>query len=186
MYNEQQPTIQCAQILAFERPTIRKPRGRGRPKKPIPSGTDYGTPELAMKRAHGATAETLDLCLERGLITPPQHWCGIHLRWLFTLRHGAPSLRSLNPTHLGGHTPKMDDPEWRASREQEYRDAMHALALSGQVTLLMNVCVYNERPSFLTPAKSREEARRAHQNLAGLGNGLDILAQLWGRGPRHN
>jgi len=174
-----------AQIIPFQQPPfIRKPRTRGRPRKIIPKGTDYGTPELAMKRAHGLTAETLDLCLERELITQQQHWCGIHLRWLFTLRHGAPGVRALDPAHIAGHMPKIDDPEWRISREQEYRDAIHALALSGQVTMLLNVCIYNERPAFMTAPTSKEHAKRAEETLAGLKKGLDILVQLWNRTKR--
>lgn len=174
-----------AQIIPFQHPAAIKPRGRGRPKKNIPRGTDYGTPELAMKRAHGATAETLDLCLERGLISNQQHWCGIHLRWLFTLRHGAPGLRALDPSHLKGSFPRIDDPEWRAGREQEYRDAMHALALSGHVTMLLNICVYNERPPFLRAATDKAQQKKAIQALMGFCNGLDILMHLWGRSRRN-
>ncbi len=174
----------CAQILPFQRPVIRK--SRGRPRKTIPAGIDYGTPELIMKRAHGATTEILDMCLERNLITPQQHWCGIHLRWLFTLRHGAPSLRAMDPAHLGGNMQKTDAPEWRQEREQEYRDAMHALALSGQVTMLVNVCIYNERPTFLLPPRNKAQANRAIESLMGLTKGLDILVHLWGRAKRSN
>jgi hypothetical protein len=172
-----------AQILPFQRQAPRKPKGRGRPRSAL-IGVDLGTPELIMKRVQGQTAEILDLCLERGLITAQQHWCGVHLRWLYTLRHGAPSLRALDPNHLGGHSPKCDDPDWRLNREQEYREAMQALALSGQVPLVMNVCVYNERPLFLTASRGRLQIIRANEALTGLIDGLEILVKLWGRGSR--
>ncbi|MBY0407596.1 MAG: hypothetical protein K2Q01_07880 [Rickettsiales bacterium] len=171
----------CAQILPFQRPTPRKTRGR--PRK-THTGTDLGTPELIMKRACGLTSETLDICLERGLITQAQHWCGIHLRWLFTLRNGAPSVRALDPSHLGGQVIRPEDAGWRADREQEYREAMQALALSGHALQLMNICVYNERPAFLLPARTRQQLTRAEESLHGMRKGLDILVQLWRRGKR--
>ena len=96
-------SLQSAIILHF-------PRRRGRPKS-VHHGIDRGTPELAQKRLRGETTETLDLCLERGLITPQQHWCGIHLRWLYTLRYGAPGVRSIDPTHTKGIEIKTDDPQ---------------------------------------------------------------------------
>jgi hypothetical protein len=164
---------------------LRFPRKRGRPKS-IPRGTDYGTPELSLKRLRGETAETLDLCLERALITREQHWCGIHLRWLYTLRHGAPSVRAIDPTHLGGIEPKPEDPEWRGAREKEYHEAIKKLADKGNVPLLMNLCVYNERPKFLNlrqpaPGKRLTETETMLRDLRA---GLDILAKLWGKTPR--
>src|SRR5271154_1852352 len=106
------------------------PRRRGRPRS-AQRGSDSGTPELVMKRLLGETAESLDLCLERGIITRQQHWCGIHLRWLYTLRYGAPGVRAVDPTHLGGTEISLDDPEWRSAREKEYHDAMKKLTDSG-------------------------------------------------------
>lgn len=185
MHTECHDALSRAQILAFERP-LPKPKGRGRPRKTQPAGKDCGTPELMMKRAQGVTAETLDVCLERGLITQQQHWCGIHLRWLHTLRHGAPSLRALDPAHLRGHAPRSEENDWRSQREQEYRDAIQALTPSGHIALVLNVCIYNDRPSFLTPSCNEEQAERALTMLMGLSKGLDILVHLWNRAPRRH
>ena len=128
--------------------SLRFIRRRGRPKASRPLN-DGGTPELAMKRLLGETTESLDLCLERGIISRRQHWCGIHLRWLYTLRYGAPGVRAIDPTHLGGMETNLDDPEWRDAREKEYHDAMKTLTGSGHALLLINVCIHNERPKFL-------------------------------------
>ena len=65
---------------------------RGRPPRPRLDDNDNGTPELQFKRALGVTREPIDLCLERNLITPDHHWCSLHLRWLYTLRYGAPAI----------------------------------------------------------------------------------------------
>jgi len=156
------------------------PRKRGRPKSTRPA-YDSGTPELTMKRLLDETAETLDLCLERGIITAEQHWCGIHLRWLYTLRHGAPGVRAIDPTHLGGIEIKNDDPAWRGAREQEYHEAVGKL--KKYAPLLMNICIYNERPAFLRPKKSATRATLTEyaKTVSDLRTGLDILARLWGR-----
>jgi len=156
------------------------PRKRGRPKS-AQKGSDSGTPELAMKRLLGETAETLDLCLERGIINAQQHWCGIHLRWLYTLRYGAPGLRAIDPTHIGGMEVKIDDPEWRIAREKEYSDAIKKITVSGHALLLMNLCIYNERPKFLnlTSQTMNKDLKETTEMLANLRDGR-IYSQNFG------
>lgn len=161
---------------------LRFPRKRGRPRSTL-RGTDTGTPELVMKRLLGETAEALDICLERGIITPEQHWCGVHLRWLHTLRHGAPGVRAIDPTHIGGIENNLDAPEWRIAREKEYHDAVTKLMRGKQdVALIMNLCVYNERPHFLHKNVGNRKADHT-KFIASLQEGLTLLAQLWGRKP---
>lgn len=161
---------------------IKFPRKRGRPKLSR-EYRDNGTPELALKRLQSETSEALDLCLDRELITRDQHWCGIHLRWLYTLRHGAPGVRAIDPTHLGGVEISPDDPEWRSLREREYNEAMMLLALSGHALMLLNVCVHNERPAFLRirPRMTQKHAVQAERGTRLLRDGLDVLAKHWGR-----
>lgn len=173
--HESKPT---AVILSF-------PRRRGRPRSAV-RNSDTGTPELIMKRLLGETAETLDLCLERGIITREQHWCGIHLRWLYTLRHGAPSIRAVDPTHLGGIESKPDDPEWRAAREKEYHDAMKKITHSGHAQALMNICVYNERPRFLSLNRPVTQKRHLEisASLENLRDGFEVLVKHWKREGR--
>ena len=171
MHTDEQKMSKNVVILNF-------PRKRGRPKS-AHRGIDIGTPELVMKRQSGETAETLDLCLERGLIDAQQHWCGIHLRWLYTLRYGAPGIRAIDPTHAKGIEIKMDDPQWRAEREKEYHEAINKITLSGHIILLVNVCVYNERPKFLNTI--RGDALESAETIARLRAGLDVLAKLWRR-----
>lgn len=159
------------------------PRKRGRPRK-IRNETDNGTPELIMKKLCGETSETLDLCLERGIITPEQHWCGIHLRWLYTLRHGLPGIRAIDPTHLGGTDRKCDDQEWKIARESEYHEAIRKLMAGGHVPLIMAICVFDERPAFLQaryPKISQSASKNTDRIIYNLRHGLDILAEHWGR-----
>lgn len=162
--------------------TTTLPRRRGRPRTDR-SETDRGTPELLAKKQNGETAEIIDLCLERELITQHQHWCGIHLRWLYTLRHGTPTIRAIDPLHLGGIEIKESDPAWYELREKEFREAYGLLSRTGHAQLVSNICIYNECPSFFLPgnAPSYGQSLLATELLNHLRNGLDILVAHWQR-----
>ena len=58
-------------------------------------------------------------------------------------------MRALDPTHLGGCEIKVNDPLWRSARELEYQEAVSLLAESKYALIVINICVYNERPVFL-------------------------------------
>lgn len=143
-----------------------KTRKRGRPKSARVE-KDMGTPELQYKRAHGETAEALDICLQKGIIDEQQHWCGIHLRWLYTLRYGAPGVRALDPNHIIGVEVKTDDPTWREAREAEYHEAVSRLNKRGVGRILTNICIHNERP----------DPEMVHK----MQDGLDLLVRHWKR-----
>lgn len=162
-----------AQIINFN-------RRRGRPKNNRPA-RDTGTPEMLIKRAMGLTTESLDLCLQRGVINERQHWCGIHLRWLYTLRNGAPTPKTTDFEYSDHGNIKTDDPQWKEEREREYGAAINLLTKSGHSLMLLNICVYNERPRFLNMSKE-EMARNSESiaaNISRLRDGLDILSTLW-------
>lgn len=163
---------------------------RGRPRNPV-NDNDCGTPELRLKHALNLTREPVDLCLEKGLITAEQHWCALHLRWLYTLRYGAPSLtrnytdRIDSPYPPGGE----DDPAWRTLREAEYHAATALLTACRRYEPVMRLAVFNELPSFLNPALSarafREPllAEELSRNLRHLSEGLTLLTVHWQRHP---
>jgi hypothetical protein len=155
-------------------------RRRGRPKNNRPP-VDTGTPETVMKRLLGVTSEALDLCLAHKIIDHRQHWCGIHLRWLYTLRHGAPSVRAINPSHIDGYEVKSEDPEWRADREKEYITAINTLSKTGHAILLLNLCVYNERPRCLGnfPISQKAGGAEITKDIANIRDAFDILNNLW-------
>ena len=154
------------------------PRTRGRPKK-IREEKDFGTPELQIKRTLGETAEALDLCLEKGIITPEQHWCGTHLRWLYTLRYGAPGIRAMDLNHVSGLEIKADDPNWRQMREAEYHHSFTLITKRGYGPLLTNICIYNERPAFLQ--SPRKNMRQNSAEIEKLRDGLELLVKHWKR-----
>lgn len=161
---------------------------RGRPAAPRPT-TDYGTPELIFKRAHGHTAEAIDLCRERGIITAEQHWCGLHLRWLYTLRYGAPNVSATDLTRVDGYAMAAPDDSliWRSAREAEFAEAVLLLRQHRRCEPVMRVCVFNERPSFLSQTRLREAfdrptlRQRIEQEMIELQEGLELLKTLWRR-----
>lgn len=154
---------------------------RGRPKI-IREEQDLGTPELREKRARGETQEALDLCLAKGLITEQQHWCGIHLRWLYTLRYGAPGVRALDVNHVSGMELQEDDPLWRAAREAEFHEAVQCLQQQGCANLLMDICVHHSRPLFLSG--SCRGSISAAKSLMQFRDGLELLTKHWKRKPQ--
>lgn len=159
---------------------------RGRPPALRPTcADDPGTPELRLKHALGLTAEPLDMCLSKQLITPLQHRCGLHLRWLHTIRYGAPSLTTRYELHGPVAPRSTDDPQWRHQRESEYQTALAALYPGRYDTPVLRLCIDNQRPSFLTPSLLAEAIHNPHlaQLLTDarckLTHGLDLLAAHW-------
>ncbi len=117
---------------------------RGRPRREIVS-IDFGTPELQLKRSYNLTKEAIDLYLEKDIISPEQHWCCIHFRWLHTLRYGTGSLSSSIIAHANAYA-RNDTLEWRQEREKEYMEAIHHLKKEGLHTIILDFIVYNHIP----------------------------------------
>ena len=158
---------------------------RGRPRKPV-IAQDPGTPELRLKHALKITLEPIDLCLEKNLISHEQHWCGLHLRWLYTLRYGAPSLTTIYADRdLAGSALKTDDPEWRRLREQEYKEAIALLHQEQRYEPVMRLAVHNELPAFLNHSLRGRAiqhytlACKLEQRYRELCEGLELLAKHW-------
>ena len=123
------------------------PTRRGRPRKdPTLAQKDLGTPELQRKRQLSETTEAIDLLLQRGQISMPQHWCALHFRWLYTLRYGAPTVQSLDPLRVQGfHAPRTIT-EWQEDREKEWKDALEMLRRYRCLQVVLDSAVYNEPP----------------------------------------
>lgn len=163
---------------------------RGRPKTRTDK-TDFGTPELRLKHALGVTAEPIDLCLSRRHITNEQHWSGLHLRWLYTLRYGAPVLTTHYTDRLEGTSLEEERPEWRILREREYQSAIEALKHKRRYEPVMRLCVFNETPAFLNMTLQERAwdnealANRLSHAHRMLSEGLDILVLQWRHRPQN-
>lgn len=159
---------------------------RGRPKTGLPE-KDFGTPELQKKRLLNATSEPIDLCLFHQIIDDKQHWCGMHLRWLYTIRYGAPSITSRYTTTQWA--PQYEDSSaWRTNREQEYHEAVHLLRKMRHYEPVMRLCVFNELPRFLGE-KHQQAALNDQYRLNAhiiareqLCEGLNLLVIHWLKG----
>jgi hypothetical protein len=162
---------------------------RGRPKKTIVE-KDVGTVELRRKRAKMETSEPLDICLQKGILTEQQHWCGIHLRWLYTLRYGAPIVSCRDIRDHYQPAMRNDDPHWRAQREYEYREAIALLQQYKTYEDVMNLTIFHELPIFLNPMLTKRalEVTAIHEQLCyahtQLINGFQCLESLWCREAR--
>lgn len=158
---------------------------RGRPPRPKTDGHDLGTPELCFKRAHRITHEPIDRLLHDGFVTTNQHWCGLHLRWLYTLRYGAPIVTTRYRDAKEQSVVAEEDPLWRSMRESEYLDATRALKVAKRYEPVMRLCVFNELPAFLNErfrARAWSEPSLAHQlkhHHHMLLEGLTLLESQW-------
>ena len=155
-------------------------RKRGRPSKNTIE-QDRGTLELRKKRSLGITTEPLDLCLKKRLITTNQHTSGIRLRWLYTIRFGSPDVSAYNFEGHGIPCKKEADEEWVKARYKDYSNALEALEKIGAKTIIMNICVFNQRASFLLPYPadiSRHDSKMRNQKLLKFREGLEILENI--------
>ena len=155
---------------------------RGRPRKSVPSTEEYdhGTPELRQKRRSGMTAEAIDLCLAHRLITPDQHWCGMHFRWLHTLRYGVADARTSHALHRETSGAAAYDEQWTMEREAEYSTAIEKLSAEKRILPVMRLCIYNEWPEALGNLyRPGTPSSRHARNTLPVCQGLDILQAIW-------
>jgi hypothetical protein len=151
---------------------------RGRPRVERPP-TDFGTPELIAHRARGETIESLDLCLERRIINPREHWCGIHLRWLHTIRCGAPGISALSLHEHGRRNHAEQDLAWQQEREAEYRTAVDLLKSTQSLNAVISICVDNHRPPFLKSTTAMPHSSKSENEFWKFKCGLQALDNLW-------
>lgn len=122
---------------------------RGRPIKTLVK-LDFGTPELAEKRACRLTVEAIDLCLERGLISQGEHKAALKLRWLYFMKFGSPFISSRELTDCRGRsTQKGMDPEALKEAEQIYAEILKGLDFIKARQIVLDICVFDIYPAFL-------------------------------------
>jgi len=157
-------------------------RRRGRPKRSNTQGKDIGTKELIEKRKLNLTVEPLDLCFPRGLINEQQHNAGIRLRWLYTLKFGAPTISSYSPDNIGGNSCKYEDSGWLHRRQNEYNIIIENLERKKARKTVVDICVFSRMPEFLykVPVKLRKDSLSNYKQLDLLISGLDEINKLIG------
>jgi hypothetical protein len=142
---------------------------RGRPKTKLMGRIpDFGTEQLQAKRRQNATIEPLDLLLQKSLISNEQHSAGIHLRWLYTLKMGAPNISASNLDEFYGRELRQEDDNWRESREAEYNCAVEILQNCCSFKPVMDIAVFGVQK---LPLQSSD--------LAKIREGLSLLCKTW-------
>ncbi len=170
---------------------MRSKQRAGRPKNVKPK-VDLGTVQLRKKRAEGLTMEALDLALARGVIEQNAHEAGLRLRWLYTLRFGAPNVSAYDPDGRfgGAGVSNQHSPEWNRLRTQEYQQALDNLDKVKAKRLVMWVCVFDKRPLFLR-YRMRELAEHhtlyedALNEQECFKQGMEVLADFFQNGKKH-
>jgi len=143
---------------------------RGRPKK-LDDETDLGTPELRRKRQQNVTIEPLDWLRQHELISEKQHWCGLHFRWLYTLRYGTTTVQSLDATRINGIIHYRENNQWQTEREEEWKLASRQLEEQQLLNIALRYCVYQQHlpPSWYlktpTPLQQLSLALRQLEEL---------------------
>jgi hypothetical protein len=157
-------------------------RRRGRPKSIALKNNDKGTKELIEKRKFNLTTEPLDLCFWRGLINEQQHNAGIRMRWLYTLKFGAPTISSYSPDNLGGHSCKYEDSGWLQRRQSEYSLIIEQLNRHKARKIIIDICVFSRMPEFLykAPANFHKHSLSIYKELELLIIGLDEIDKICG------
>lgn len=156
-------------------------RGRPRLNK---DKKDLGTIELRNKKIYDITTEALDLCLKKSIITQEQHEAAMRLRWLYTLRFGAPDISAYNPENIGKSCFRQDNELWLSARHYEYKLALKELDRTRTKKIVMNICIFNIRPAFLNHKQTKIDikiAKTNHDQLTKLCEGLELLSDLFGK-----
>lgn len=148
---------------------------RGRPRKVVSGklGNDLGTEQLQAKRRSNATIEVFDLLLQKSILSEDEHRAGMHLRWLFTLKNGAPNISAARLDDCYGRDIRPESEDWRESREGEYDAALEALKGTRTMREVMDTAVYGTVRLPLTAVY-----------LSNLRDGLRLLCKIWRRGSR--
>ncbi|MDA0780985.1 MAG: hypothetical protein PQ612_01355 [Rickettsiales bacterium] len=158
-------------------------RKRGRPKT-LKVEKDYGTPQLQTKKNLGITTEPLDLCLKKKLISQDEHEAGIRLRWLYTLRFGSPNISAYSYEKISTGSFRNDDENWLKERSLEYENAMKELCKINAKRIVMNICIFHLRSSFLLPyydGITISEANKRKKLFTTFKDGMEVLATSLGK-----
>lgn len=151
---------------------------RGRPRATTPrEEIDSGTPELQRKRRLQLTVEPLDWLREHDIISPQQHWCGLHFRWLYTLRYGAFTPQSMDAAREQGIIRKREYEEWQQDREQEWRQILQLLEEKELLAAALDFCIYRQN----IPPQWQQAAHRRHRQFSPLCEALQQMERLWCR-----
>jgi hypothetical protein len=129
--------------------------------------------------------EPIDIYYDKGLIDDSAHWAGLHFRWLYTLKFGAPGISAIDIDRENGRAPALHDPLWQEEREKEYAMAVEKLRNLGALKIVLNIAVFGHFPKYMQIGRpTRKDYTRNNLNeVLKLREGLEVLASHWGKKP---
>ena len=125
-------------------------RKRGRPRLSQNSPAKFSN--LPAKEKIIVTSEPLDIYFKDKIISEDEHQSGMRLRWLYTLRYGAPTLQT-KLIQQQGFESKYNDEKWLVNKQQQYRFILGELQKSKVAKIVLGVCVFNEAVNKLNQLK---------------------------------
>ena len=153
---------------------------RGRPKQNT-NHEDKGTIELQEKRSRDLTTEALELCLKRKLISEQEFEAGNRLRWLYTLRFGTPEVQAYDAEKVGRSCSSDHNDDWLKERHDEYDRILTSLEQIGAKKLVINICIFRQRPDFLSRSTTSLKKKSIAQNYNAIlkfQQGMQLLTKL--------
>lgn len=99
---------------------------------------------------HKRVRESIDTCLQNGLLTLSQHRLALKLRWLYTVQFGLPTVSAYNILKIKGRDiPKYDEQKLFELRD-EYKRVTEYLLMQNKLAgrLFMSVVIHNKIPKI--------------------------------------
>src|SRR5690606_7255651 len=97
---------------------------------------------------HAITAEPVDFCLQRGILSDAQHKAGRRLAWLYRLLYGKPWVTAIAIDDSDFGKKPEDSEAWLTKRQQEWHAALHALTQHQLQHSVLDICVYQQMPNY--------------------------------------
>ena len=147
-------------------------RGRGRPKKLLTP--DGPTHQLQAKHARGMTRSPLDALLMQGVLSPDEHWAGLHLRRLHAVFYGC-AAPSSSFFWLEKATAEPPSAVRLAQMRDEYRHAQQLLDGQGVWRACLQL-VQADYPGILP------DSAQSYDLYAGWSGGISgcrLLGKVW-------
>ena len=86
--------------------------------------------------------------MQKKIISHKQYRSGMKLRWLYTLRHGSPSIQS-KPLKELFFTPKNYNIKWLAEKQKMYIEIMLELKKVKMASLVADICIFQVAPRWI-------------------------------------
>ena len=133
---------------------------------------DQGTPELQRQKQLGLTTLVIDYLLDVHIINKDQHHGAELLRRLYSMRNGRADISAYDIGFLGGREHYVET-SWHQEKSQEYKVVIIRLQSINALKLVINTCVYNQVPTFLS-----NPCVYSYNEFSKFKEGLDVVVKI--------